>query len=516
MLAKTFLAAAALAAATLSSSVVPAQAQDKSTLVIAEPFDPQTLDPTTNTIDLITAITQNVFEPLYTFDGNWQPTPVLASALPTMSADGKTITIPLRKGVKFQNGGAMTSADVVASLLRWQKLSPRGKLAAEATESIKAVDGSTVEIKLSRPFAPFVSLLAFFNAAAAIMPKAEAEAAMDGPIRDVSKYIGTGPYRIVERRPDQYVRLERFDGYVSPQGAASGFAGKRAALVKELRFVPVPNGNTRLEGLLSGQFDVADVLSSEFYDQVKASDKVAPVVTKPGGWILLVLNNKQGPTANQKFRQAVQAVLDHDSMMLAAFGNPDFYSIHPGLYDPPSPFHSDAGADLFDQKNVAKAKKLLAESGYKGETFRILTSQQYDFVYKSALVAAENLRQIGIKVEIVTMDWASVLEKRNDPSIWEGFITFHGFVPEPALFTILNPAYPGWWDTPTKRAELEKFNSITDPAARARYWGELQKLFLEEAPTIQIGEYYNLLGVAKNVKGFLPMPFAPYWNVTKE
>jgi peptide/nickel transport system substrate-binding protein len=512
---KTFIAAAALAAATLSTSALLAQGTDRSTLVIAEPFDPQTLDPTTNTVDLITSITQNIYEPLYAFDGGWQSAPILAAALPAISADGKTMTIPLRIGVKFHNGGTMTAADVVASLQRWQKLSPRGKLAGEATESIRAIDDNTIEIRLSRPFAPFISLLSFFNAAAAIMPKVEAESAMDGPIRDVAKYVGTGPFRIIERRPDQYVRLESFDGYTSPEGTASGFAGKRAALVKELRFVPVPNANTRLEGILSGQFDVADALSSEFYDRVKASSTVTPVVTKPGGWILLVLNNKQGPTVNLKFRQAVEAVLDHDSMMLAAFGSPDFYSIHPGLYRSPSPFQSDAGAGLFDQKDIAKAKQLLAESGYKGEAFRIITSQQYDFVYKSAVVAAENLREIGIKAEIVTMDWASVLEKRNDPAIWEGFITFHGFVPEPALFTILNPTYPGWWDSPMKRAALEKFNSITDPVARARTWGELQQLFLEEAPTIQIGEYYTLLGVSKKVTGFQPLPLAPYWNVAK-
>ena len=165
------------------------------TLVIAEPFEPQTLDPTTNTIDLITTITQNVFEPLYAFDRTWQPAPILAAGPAKISEDAKKVTIPLRQGVKFHNGQTMSSADVVASLQRWQKLSPRGKLAAEATRGrIRAVDEQTVEIRLKQPFAPLLSLLSFFNAAAAMMPKAEAEGAMDGPIRDIGKYIGTGPF----------------------------------------------------------------------------------------------------------------------------------------------------------------------------------------------------------------------------------------------------------------------------------------------------------------------------------
>jgi peptide/nickel transport system substrate-binding protein len=502
-------------AATFPVTLVKAQQPSDKALVIAEPFEPQTLDPTTSTTDLVTAITQNVFEPLYAFDANWEPAPILASALPTVSADGKIVTIPLRKDVKFQNGQQMKADDVVASLNRWEKLSPRGKLAADVTESIKATDDSTVEVRFKQPFASFLSLLSFFNSAAAIMPKDIASASMDGPIRDIAKYVGTGPYQITEHRSDQYIRLQRFDGYVSPPGAPSGFAGKREALVKELRFVPVPNGNTRLEGVLSGQYDVADALSSEFYDQLKSSDTVNPVIAKPGGWILLVLNNKQGPTTNIKFRQAVEMALDHDSIMMAAFGNPDFYSIHPGLYQAPSPFQTNVGAELFNQKNLDKAKQLLSESGYKGEPFRIITSQQYDFVYKAALVAAENLRSIGVNVQIVTMDWASVLDKRNNPSIWEGFITFHGFVPDPSLFTILNPTYAGWWDTPEKRAALDKFNTAMTAADRTKAWTDLEQLFLQQAPTIQIGEYYTLLAASKGTKGFQPLPSAPYWNVSK-
>jgi peptide/nickel transport system substrate-binding protein len=88
-------------------------------------------------------------------------------------------------------------------------------------------------------------------------------------------------------------------------------------------------------------------------------------------------------------------------------------------------------------------------------------------------------------------------------------------VPEPALFTILNPSYAGWWDTPAKRAALDRFNSIVDPAARARTWAEVQRLFLEEAPTVQLGEYYSLVGVSKKVQGYQPIPLAPFWNVSK-
>ena len=104
-----------LAAAT---SVVPALAAPAKggAANLAMIGEPQTLDPMASTADLVSIIMQHVYEPLYTFDGNWNVAPMLAESMPTISKDGLVYTIPLRKGVKFHNGKEMTSDDVVASL----------------------------------------------------------------------------------------------------------------------------------------------------------------------------------------------------------------------------------------------------------------------------------------------------------------------------------------------------------------------------------------------------------------
>ena len=72
--------------------------------------------------------------------------------------------------------------------------------------------------------------------------------------KPLTEFVGTGPYKFKERKPDQYVLLVRFDGYSARKEAASGYGGKREALIDELRFVPVPNANTRVEGALAGQY----------------------------------------------------------------------------------------------------------------------------------------------------------------------------------------------------------------------------------------------------------------------
>ena len=119
--------------------------------------EPQTLDPMASTADLVGTIMQHVYEPLYTFDGNWNVAPMLAETMPVISKDGLVYTIPLRKGVKFHNGKEMTADDVVASLNRWMEMAPRGKAIAKEVKTLEAKGPNTVVITLNRPYAPLVS-----------------------------------------------------------------------------------------------------------------------------------------------------------------------------------------------------------------------------------------------------------------------------------------------------------------------------------------------------------------------
>ena len=483
------------------------------TLTVAVPFEPQTLDSMSSTTDIVALITGSVLEPLYAFDAEWKPAPVLAAALPDISADGTVVTIPLRTGLSFHDGSAMNSADVVASLERWLKLSPRGQVAGKVVTAIEAVDDATVRLTLSKPFAPLLPLLSFNTGAAVVFPEEVIAGNPDTPIADDSKIVGTGVFKLAEHVPDQFVRLVKSDSYQSPAGEPSGFAGARAAEVDEIRFFPVPDANTRLSALMSGQYDIVLGLSPETYPQVARNSELAANIIRPSGWLLFVENTKEGPTANEKFRQAVQAALNHDDIMLAAYGLPDFYTVNASLYGEGTSFYSAAGAQL-QPARPRQGQALLADPA-NGEPFRLLTSQQYDFVFKAAVVASENLRAAGINVELVNLDWASMLQQRNDATSWEAFISFFGFVPEPSLLATFNPTWYGWWDTPEKAAALDAFTSAIDPAERSAAWDNLQTLLLAQAPWIQLGAYAELVATSAGVEGLRPVPFLPLWNVAK-
>jgi len=212
------------------------------TLRIAEIGEPLTLDTVATTADVTSIITLPIFEELFTYDAGWKIQPLLAESY-TASQDGLTYTFKLRKNVPFHNGKEMTAEDVVASLMRWGKVSPRGTSVYKAVESTTAEDKYTVVMKLKTPFAPLLSFIALPNGAAAIMPKEIADATGAGNLK---QYIGTGPYKFVEWAPDRYVKLARFDNYAARAEPPNGYAGKREALADEVVFYPVSQVATRI------------------------------------------------------------------------------------------------------------------------------------------------------------------------------------------------------------------------------------------------------------------------------
>ncbi|MBS1227461.1 MAG: peptide transporter [Proteobacteria bacterium] len=469
--------------------------------------EPQTLDPMGSTADLVGTIMQHVYEPLYTFDAKWNVVPMLADGLPKVSKDGLTHSIALRHGVKFHNGREMVADDVVASLQRWMEVSPRGKSVGKEVLSISAKGPYLVELKLKTLYAPLLSQLALPTGMAAIMAK-------ESIAPQLKDFVGTGPYKLKERKPDQYTLLTRFADYSSRQEAASGYAGKREALIEELRFVPVPSASTRVEGVLSGQFDYADQLPVEAVARLdKAGAAVVPIMTKSFGFPYLVLNTKEGVLASQALRQAVQAAFGPGEMMAAAFGDTRFFAVEGNHFPQGTPFYSLAGTDKYNRRDPAAAKDMAAKAGYSGQTIRIMASRQYEFHYNMALVMAEELKRAGMKVELQVVDWATLVQRRNDPKLWDIYVTHSGQFPEPMLSPPqLSDGAPGWWNSPAKLAVLTEFNKEMDPVKRGALWAKVQQVVYDEVPYINVGKFNSLSARAQRLQGYTPSAWPFFWN----
>ena len=497
---------AVAAAASASLVALPVGAQGSAGGVkLAMVGEPPTLDPVMSTADLVITIMQHVYEPLFTWDANWRLVPMLAGAMPKISNNGLRYQIPIRQGVKLHDGRTHSVYDVVAARDRWLTVSPRGKGVAGDVASVKAVGGE-VEIVLKKPYAPLIAQLAMPNAA--VMPK-------DTLAPQLSKFVGTGPFQFKERRPDQYVLLTRFDGYSARPEAASGLAGKREAMVSELRFIPVPNANTRVEGALSGQFHYADQLPLEAMARIEKQSGVSPVLQSGFGFPYLVFNTREGVMANQGLRRAVQVAVGQGQMLAAAFGDQRFFAVEANHFPKNTPFFADAGADRYNQGNAAKAKADAQAAGYKGEPIRMLTSRQFEFHHTMMQVMADQLRKVGFTVDLQVVDWATLVQRRGDSKLWDVFMTHSPMFPEPTLSPPqLGEGAPGWWSSPAKEKALDAFNQQPDPAKRPALWAGVQQVVADEVPYINMGKFAALGARSDRLTAYEPKLWPAFWNVS--
>lgn len=326
---------------------------DEGRITVGTTQKPRTLDPADAYELRSIALIRNLSDRLYTYDpGSTQVKPQLATALPTVSADGLTYTIALRQGVVFHDGTPFNAAAMAFSLQRF--IQNKGKpafLLAERVASVAATGTNELTIKLKKPFAAFPAMLAF-PGTCAVSPKAYKIGANQF---EANTFVGTGPYQLQEYGTDR-VKLKAFDRYWGAKPLNRGvnvqiFSNNSANLYNSFR---------------TGAVDVA--FQSLEPDQVKSLEEGA----KTGKWqsiaidgsvtSYLILNVLQKPLDNPLVRQALAALVDRPTInerILYGQGNP-LYSIVPSTFSVSQPVFKNAYGD----GNIAKAKQLLTQAGF--------------------------------------------------------------------------------------------------------------------------------------------------------
>ncbi len=480
-----------------------AHAQKKGgVLRVANLGEPPALDAHWTTASLVETLVNHIYEGLYSLDDNYRPIPMLAEGFPTVSKDQLAYTIKLRRGVKFHNGKEMTSEDVVPSLNRWGQQSPYGKALYAQVAEVRALDRYTVEIKLKEKSGIVLISLAVPNAFAAIYPKEVAEKFK--PAEKATEWIGTGPFKLAEWKPDQYIRMVRFDDYKGRNERPNGYGGGKPVYVDEVRWIPVPEVATRVAQTETGEVDIADDLNPDAYDRLKANANVVPIVVKPYYWLVAVLNKKEGLMTNPKLRQAWQAAIDIEPIMKnVAGGKPEFYRMDNSLAPAEiKEWHVRVPGLPWNERNKEKAKKLLQEAGYKGEPIRFMTTQEYKWMYDFAIVSKQQLEDVGFNIDLQVVDWATLVKRRNNSKEYDVFTTGMGNFYDPTHHIYLGPHWPGWTSDPEIVKIQEDMARETDPKKRYALWEQQHKLFYEKVPVIRYGDLFGLRAIRKTVKGF--------------
>ncbi|MFJ7734980.1 ABC transporter substrate-binding protein [Lysinibacillus sp. NPDC097287] len=483
------------------------QKQYKDTLNIAVTAQPPGLDSSLTVSTVALGISLNIFEQLYTLNASYEPTPMLAESV-EQSEDGLTYTFKLREGVKFHNGKEMTAEDVEASMNRWLATSSRAKVLLEGAK-FETVDKYNVKLTVAKPTSDVMILISSRAQYASIMPKEIVEAA---PADGIKEFVGTGPYEFKEWKQDQYIHLVKNEDYQGVDGEPSGYAGRKEAPTANLYYHFVTDHSTRIAGIQTGKYDIADSIPIENYDQLDA-DKNIQLSTFPGGALTAFLNTNEGLLANQKYREAILAALNNEEIMLASFAKPELYSLAPSyLNENQVQWSNDAGKDYYNQANPEKAKKLLEEAGYKGEEITLLTTKDYAEMYAATLVIQEQLRQIGMNVKVDSYDFPTFLETKNDSSKWDLFVASTGYQSTPPQILAVTPDWAGLNNDQVKNS-LTAIRSAATPEDAKKEWAKLQGFLYEFGSSTVIGHYNEVVATTNKIEDYEQFETSVVWNV---
>jgi peptide/nickel transport system substrate-binding protein len=477
---------------------------------VATNAEPGTLDWTSSTATATRLAAWHIYETLFALDRNYTVPPLLAEGY-SVSADGLHYTIRLRQGVGFHNGQPMTADDVVASLERWGRISGGGRETFTFVRHVTKVDASTVLIDLGRVFTPLIADIGDPKQAAIIMPKPVAEASGEKP---ATRYVGTGPYMFQKWDQGHEIVLVRNPRYSSRAEDWGGLTGRKVAYADEIDFFPVRDDQVRFAGVSTGQYDLALELAPDLYRQVKANPHLTADLVKVFSWRAVVFNKAKPPFNDPRMRLAVVYAIKPAELM-AAVGPKEFWHLDPGLFFPEQTgLYSTAGSDVYNHQDLPKAKALMKEAGYGGQTIALMTTKDYTWAFNLSQVLAPELQAAGMTIDTQVYDWPTLLTRRAKRDGWDIFLT--GFSPsfDPTAVIFFSPTWPGFYESKAMAGLLAKWGQTpaADAAARRSLIDQIQTTFYKEAPVAKIGNEYGLEVYNDRLHGYTGYFDVRFWN----
>ncbi|MDA9510711.1 peptide ABC transporter substrate-binding protein [Bradyrhizobium sp. CCBAU 11386] len=483
--------------------------------------DIRSTDPGTNRDANTDGVIAHVVEGLVAFRDDTSIGPMLAESW-AVSNEGKTYTFRLRQGVKFHNGATMTSDDVVWSLKRWLDQATQWRCLSEFSatgiariEKVEAPDPQTVVMTLDQPTALFLPTLARPDCGQTAIIHRDSVGADGKWIAP----IGTGPFKLAEWKRGQYVDVVRFDGYVSRSEPRTGYTGAKDARVDRVRFNVIPDSSAAKAGLLSGSLDVIMSLSIPDLEELKSRPEVQLSITPALGLTGILFQTKDPLLKDVRIRCAIALSIDTaqivDAVMMGT-ARPNNSALPLG-----SPFYSETQSHGYAQ-NIAEAKKLLLEAGYRGQPVKMITNKRYSFVFDSSVLVQAMAQTVGINIELEVMDWAAQLDRYNRGDYQSMAFTYSARLDPSLSFEMLTGPKATQprkvWDNPEAQDMLRQSMMIDDAAKRQALFDDMHKRFIADVPMIVLFNGAELTALRKGIKGYAGWlyPQPRFWGVTVE
>ena len=504
----------------------PALAQTpQKTLRVVPSADLTQLDPGFASIVITRIYGLMVFETLFAWDSKLEPKPQMVRDWST-SADGLTWRFTLRPGLRFHDGQPVTTADVIPSLQRWMQRDVVGQKLAASTKGLTTIDPATFEIALTRPYpAMLFSLGSGIGQVPVIM---RAQDLAGDPAKPILSAIGSGPFKFnhAARVSGALTVFDRNTDYIPRDEPPDGLAGGRRAKVDRVEWRVIPDAATAAAALQAGEVDLWEQPSLELLPLIRRNPAIRiQKLTELSNQTMLRPNSLFPPFNDPRARLALAYIVNQADIMAAGFGDPANWKECRSYYICGGPYGTTAGTETL-KPDLVRARALLAEAGYKGETLVFPSTREIAWIGQMAEVVADEMKKAGMNVEIAWGDWGTTAGRqsnRNTPDKG-GWHLFATGASGPTMHTPLtnigtNMAcngrnFPGW---PCDEASETLRQAVLDaePAGRQAALDALHRHLAEVQPYIVMGQYDQPVAMRANVTGFLPSPVILYWNLEK-
>ncbi|GKQ54251.1 ABC transporter substrate-binding protein [Bradyrhizobium sp. Ce-3] len=468
-------------AAALAAAPLPSLAQGKKdSVVMGMTLEPPGLDPTNAAAAAIAEVTlYNIYETLTKINEDGSVSPLLAESWQA-SADLKTYTFKLRKGVKFHNGEPFDSSAVKFSYERAAAPTStnKDKSLYQAFTSVTAPDAETVVValKYSEPNLPFL----LGQASGSIVEPKSAPT-------DATQPVGTGPYTLGSWAKGSSITLMKWPEY------------RNAAAVKlakvTIRFISDPAA--QVASLLSGDVDAFPrVAAARSLAQFKADPRFNVLIGGSRTKTIVGINERKKPLDDVRVRRAILAAIDRRAMIDGAvdgFGTPigSFYT--PGSLG----YVDTTGINPYDPE---LARKLLAEAGVKTPLELSLKLPPPSYARQGGEILAAQLAKVGIVAKIENVEWAQWLSQVfTGPHNYDLTIVAH--VEPFDLVKLTEPDYYLGYKSEAFNALYQQIMATPDEAGRARLLGDAQRMLATDAVAGFLFQPQLITIASKKLKG---------------
>jgi peptide/nickel transport system substrate-binding protein len=522
--------ALSLALSALALSVAPAPQAHAAgkTITAVMHSDLRILDPVMTTAYIQRDFGYMVWDTLLATDSNFKIQPQMADW--KVSDDKLTYTFTLRDGLKWHDGAPVTAEDCVASLKRWGKIDGMGQRLMENTASIEAADPKTIVLKLKQPYGLVLESLGKPSSVVPfMMPKRLAETP---PGQQIPEQIGSGPFKFVksEFQPGVKAVFEKNTDYVPRKEPPSWTAGGKVVKVDRVEWITMPDAQTAVNALQSGDIDFMEIPPFEMLPILGSNPDIKVDTLNTYGFVTMGrMNFLQPPFDNVKVRRAALLAFNQKDVLDALIGDSKYYKICGAVFVCETPLESNVGVgDLTKGGNVAEAKKELAASGYDGTPIVILAPGDVVSLRAQPIVAAQQLRAAGFKVDLQATDWQTVVSRRTSQKPtkeggWNMFFT--NWAAADVMNPVVNYAsggqgkkggWFGWAEDPKMEQIRDAFAHATSADEQKKLADEAQKELYDQVIYVPLGQFLQPSAWRKSLTGVLGGPATPiFWNIEK-